>query len=95
MMIASTIEPHRPIRNFEEWKNLRRDLNQQPAYDGVCNRDLVNIAPLQFGENRRFVTHRLLGPNIFSTSAPKRGLPFSESNSGSTLMYLKASPAPS
>ena len=32
-MIASTIKLHGPIRNFEEWKNLCRDLDQQPTDD--------------------------------------------------------------
>ena len=39
-------EPHRPIWNLEEWKDLCRDLNEQPRDDGVRDGDLVNIAPL-------------------------------------------------
>ena len=63
MMICEHDKPHRPIRNFEERKNLRRDLNHQPADDRVRDRDLVNIAPLQLGEeilqSRVFaITHR-------------------------------------
>ena len=48
--IASTIKSHGPIGNFKKRKDLRRDLDQQPANDCVSDRDLVNIAPLQFGE---------------------------------------------
>ena len=43
-------QTHRPVRNFEEGKNLCRDLNQQPTNDRVRDRNLVNIAPLQLGE---------------------------------------------
>src|SRR5439155_9310080 len=39
-----------PIRQLEEWKDLRRNLDQQPRYDGISDRNLVNIAPLQLGE---------------------------------------------
>src|SRR6266480_846082 len=39
-----------PIRDFEKWKNLRGGLDQQPANNRIRNRDLVNIAPLQLGE---------------------------------------------
>ena len=50
MMIASTINLHGPIRNFKDWKNLCRDLDQQPADDRICYRYLVNVAPLQLSE---------------------------------------------
>ena len=43
-------ESHCPIRNFEKWKDLRCDLNQQPADDPIGDSDLVNIAPPQFVE---------------------------------------------
>src|SRR6266496_2417185 len=39
-----------PIRNFEEGKNLTRDLHQEPRHDTVSDRDLVNVASLQFGK---------------------------------------------
>jgi hypothetical protein len=39
-----------PSRNFKDWKNLCRDLDQQPTDDGIRDGDLVNIAPLQLGE---------------------------------------------
>ena len=45
-------EAYRPLRDLEEWKDLRRDLNQQPRQNGVRDRHFVNIPPLQFGEER-------------------------------------------
>ncbi|MEO8439224.1 MAG: hypothetical protein ABI540_03270 [Spartobacteria bacterium] len=33
-----------PIRNIEQWKNLCRDLHQQPVNDCVRDRNFVNIA---------------------------------------------------
>ena len=39
-----------PVRDFQERKDLRRHLNCQPRHDRVRNRHLVNIAPLQLGE---------------------------------------------
>ena len=35
---------------LKERKHLRGNLNDQPAHHCVGNRDLVNIAPLQFAE---------------------------------------------
>jgi hypothetical protein len=48
-MIASTMS-ERPIWNFEDRKNLCRDLDQEPADDRVGDRNLVNVAPLQLGK---------------------------------------------
>ena len=39
-----------PVRNFKKRENLGRNLDKQPSNDPVSNRDLVNIAPLEFGE---------------------------------------------
>src|SRR6266487_3803184 len=39
-----------PIRNLEERENLRRYLHQQPRDDCIGDRNFVNIAPPQFGE---------------------------------------------
>ena len=50
MAIVSTINLHHPIRNFKDWENLCRDLDEQPANDRVRDRNLVNVAPLQLGE---------------------------------------------
>jgi hypothetical protein len=33
-----------PVWNFERRKNLRRDLDQQPAHDRVRDRDAVNFS---------------------------------------------------
>src|SRR6266478_10130907 len=41
---------HGPIRNFEERKNLTRDLHEQPRNDCVGDRNFVNVASLQLGE---------------------------------------------
>src|SRR6266567_3945880 len=41
---------HGPIRNFEERKNLTRDLHQEPGHNAISNRNLVNVAPLQLRE---------------------------------------------
>src|SRR5205814_10305330 len=43
-------EAYGPIWNFEKWENLRRDLDQQPTNDRIRDRNLVNVAPLQLGE---------------------------------------------
>ena len=39
-------QSHNPGRNLQEWKNLRGNLNQQPANNRIGDGDLVNIAPL-------------------------------------------------
>ena len=39
--------------NLQEQKNLHRDLHQQPADNGVRDRNLINVATLQFWEKRR------------------------------------------
>ena len=43
-------QPHNPSWNFQEWKDLRGNLNQEPADNRVGNGNFVNVAPLQFGE---------------------------------------------
>ena len=39
-----------PIWNFKERKDLRRNLDQQPRDNRIRDCNLVNIAPLQLGE---------------------------------------------
>src|SRR5436305_3869166 len=39
-----------PVRNVEDRKNLRDALREGPTRDDVRDRNLVNIAPLQLGE---------------------------------------------
>ena len=39
-----------PVWNFEERKNLRRNLSNDPAHNRVRDRDLVNVAPPQLSE---------------------------------------------
>ena len=49
---------YNPIGDVEKWKNLAGNLHQQPGDNAVRDRNLVNIAPLQLGEERRFLAHR-------------------------------------
>src|SRR5207237_10660946 len=39
-----------PIWNIEKRKDLRDALSESPAGNRVCDRDFVNVAPLQLGE---------------------------------------------
>src|SRR5213595_3766367 len=39
-----------PIRNVEDRENLRDALSERPAGDSIGDGDLINIAPLQLGE---------------------------------------------
>ncbi len=39
-----------PRRNLDQREDLRRDLNEQPGHDPVGDRNFVNIAPLELGE---------------------------------------------
>ena len=39
-----------PIWNIENRKHLRDSLGEGPAGDDVSDRDFLNVAPLQFGE---------------------------------------------
>jgi hypothetical protein len=43
-------QPDYPVGDFEKRKDLGRNLNQQPCDDCVCDRNFVNIAPLQLRE---------------------------------------------
>src|SRR5437868_11869788 len=43
-------KPNHPIRNFQERKDLRCDLNQKPADDSIRDRHLVNIASFCLAE---------------------------------------------
>src|SRR5207302_6511052 len=86
-----------PIRNIEYRKDLRDPLRKRPAGYHVCDRDLVNVAPLQLGEE---VVHfeavadlNSVAGTIFSASASKRGSPRSGSSNGSTLIYPMSEPA--
>src|SRR6266536_4920417 len=84
---------HGPIRNFEERKNLTRDLHQEPRHDTVRNRNLVNVSSLQLGKelirvHGNGVLDSCTG-TIFSTSASKHGSPRSGSSSGLTFMSSK------
>src|SRR5205809_6712333 len=41
---------HRPLRRIERGKENRRSLNEEPRHNRVGDGNLVNIAPLEFGE---------------------------------------------
>src|SRR6266567_5282637 len=88
-------EPNPPIRNLKKRKILRRDLNEQPRDNRVSNRNFVNVAPLHFGKEfpRVHGEDPFFGAKTFATSSSNRGSPRSGSSNGSTLMYLRASPA--
>jgi len=88
-------EAHRPVRNFEKRKDLSRDLHEQPPNNRIGNGNLVNVAPLQLGEEvvdlHSFASD--FGATTFCTSASKRGSPCNESSSGSTLIQQILEPS--
>ncbi len=43
-------EAHYPVGDFEKWENLAGNLHQQPCDNCVGDRNLVDVAPLQFGK---------------------------------------------
>ncbi len=43
-------QTNRPVRNIKNRKNLRKSLRKRPARHNVRDRDFVNIAPLELGE---------------------------------------------
>ncbi len=80
---------HRPVRNFEKWKNLRRDLHEQPTDDCIRDRHFVNVAPFQFGEETRWFHFFKFAAFSFganeATMLSKRGSPRSGSQKGSSF----------
>jgi hypothetical protein len=50
-------QPHRPTRDLKERENLRRDLDEQPRHNRISDGNLVDVAPLQLGEEGRFFAH--------------------------------------
>src|SRR4029453_9525335 len=62
-------QSHDPVRNLEEWKNLRRDLNYQPTDNRVRDGNLVDIPSFQLGEERTCFAHHVAGKFIFASSA--------------------------
>ena len=74
-----------PIRNFEERKDLRRDLNQQPRHHRIRDCNLVNVAPLQFGEEVVDL-HRGSSEKIRVTNFLNRG----SRRSSSVKMFFEA-----
>jgi hypothetical protein len=43
-------QPNGPIRNTKYWKNLRDTLSQRPTANRVTDRNLIDFASFQFGE---------------------------------------------
>ena len=43
-------EADRGIRDLEERKNLRRDLDEQPAHRAVTDRSAIHVPPFQLGK---------------------------------------------
>src|SRR5438093_7393886 len=43
-------QPHRPVWDFKERKDLRGDLDEQPRSNCVVDRNLVDVASFQLGE---------------------------------------------
>src|SRR6266581_7643371 len=66
--------PHHPVWNFEEGKCLRGDLNEQPPYRPIGDRNFVNVAPLQLSEEvlRVHMRYFALRRTIFCTSSSTR-----------------------
>src|SRR5205823_13702035 len=60
-------QTHNPVWNFQEWKNLRGDLDQQPTDDRIRDGNFVNVAPLQFRKERSLFAHGG-GKFIFATN---------------------------
>jgi len=63
----------RPIRNFKKRKDLRCNLNEQPSNNGISDRNLVNVAPLEFGE-KVLKVHRLASRSLTSGERFSQGL---------------------
>jgi class 3 adenylate cyclase len=73
--------------DLEERKDLARDLHEQPRHHAICDRNFVNVAPLELREEiaRVHCTSPLVGVEILSTSALKRGSLRIKSQTGSSL----------
>src|SRR4051794_21717980 len=56
-----------PIRNVEDRKDLRDALGERPTRDDVRDSNLVNIAPLQLGEE--VIDVHCVSRKIFSINA--------------------------
>src|SRR5207244_3499121 len=78
-----------PLRGVESREENRRRLNQEPRDDRIRDRDFVNVASFQLGEEivdlhfefRNAASSRV--GRIFSASASKRASPWSGFNNGS------------
>ena len=75
-------QSHPPTRNLEKWENLCGNLNQEPRHHGIGDGNLINVAPLQLGEEAaevhewssresisgdKFQHNRVKGANTYSS----------------------------
>ena len=73
-----------PRRRVEIRQENPRDLDQQPSDDGINERDFINVAPLQFREQRRLSSHEAAGKPSLASKFLYRGSLCKLCNSGST-----------
>src|SRR6266446_9564945 len=59
-----------PVRNVEDRKNLRDALREGPTRDDVSNADLVNVAPLQLGQEIALIHFAVCRPTTLVGSIP-------------------------
>src|SRR6266481_4549596 len=59
-----------PVRNVEDRKDLRDALGEGPTRDDVRNADLVNVAPLQLGEEVALIHFAVCRPTTLVGSIP-------------------------
>src|SRR5947207_8955505 len=59
-----------PVRNVEHRKDLRDSLRKRPTGYDVSNADLVNIAPLQLGEEVALIHFAVWRPTTLVGSIP-------------------------
>src|SRR5882724_4777517 len=62
-----------PIRNFQERKNLCRDLNQKPADDGIRDGHLVRVAPLQLRKDIPRIHGCFSSQSFWNAGSPRNG----------------------
>jgi len=58
----------RQRRHFEDRKNLRDNLHEQPARHGIGGTNFIDMAPLQLGEKRLHFPANALSRDPFSYS---------------------------
>src|SRR5215471_21019142 len=66
-------KPNRPVRNFQEGKNLRRDLNQKPPDNSIRRSDLINIPSFKFGEDVARIHGCFSSQSFSNAGSPRKG----------------------